>query len=333
MQKIKVWFKSAATHIKKIAKYTPNVVDFLSKIATIGVCVVAIFGYVYTIKPTYDIKVLEKEVKNLKEEKSTLSSIIDSNQEKIKESDIIIKSKIQEVANLNNEIQRIEKIYYDEIISKLLEPNYELLKIPLSNFSDEITGTIEEIRNLAKQPNQLAEQKLKELKEKQQQSTSQIGKQIYAKILKQYKQGLEKSQKYLKCIEPNYIDWEKIEIQAKELKNDSEILDKCQIKWEKQTMELNNWDKNRLEEVKKVSKGLQKSEIEHINVCTQYIKLYTNSYFREKMRTYTQACYSVIYVTNNIIMQKYDLSKIETLKEKISNPNINKLKKYILDQI
>ena len=48
--------------------------DLLSKIATVVVAIVAIFGYFYTVKPTYELKHLEREYKQV-EEKSILLKI------------------------------------------------------------------------------------------------------------------------------------------------------------------------------------------------------------------------------------------------------------------
>ena len=326
MQKIKVWFKLAITYIKKI----PNAVDFLSKVATIGVCVVAIFGYVYTIKPTYDIKILEKEIKNLKEEKSALPSLTDSSQEKIKEGNIIIKTKMKEISNLNVELKNIEKTYYDTLIAQNLLMDMERMGAILSSLN--LDGN-EKIKHLAKQPNQVIENNLKKFENKEQNSISQTEKQIYAKILNEYKKGVEKNKKYLKCEEPDYISWEKLKNRAKELVNDNDILSKCLNRWENGIMQLNKWNKNQLDKMEKSNKGIQENKIEFMNSCIQNIKINIDIYFAIKMNTYEKACHNIILSINEVIMQQYDSSKIQDFNKQISNPNIDELKQFILERI
>ena len=299
-------------------------IDILSKIATTIVCVVAVLGYIFTIKPTYDLKMLEKEAKNLKKEKAELNSYIDSSKEKIKKYEIDIQSKKQEIVILDKELRNIEKEHYNMILANLLEPVIEIMRAIFGSFSDKTIT--EEIKYMTKQPNQLIEISLKNLKEKQQKSTSQIEKQIYTKILKDYKNGLAKNKNRLKCVEPNYAEWERLQIKAKELKNDKEILNKCYIDWENRIMQSNNISKSDLER----SKSLQEAKIEQ---CHKNIQYYIEYYFMDKTKTYTDACYEIIISTNKIIMQKYDFTKIDELNRKISNPNFDELRQYLLEKL
>lgn len=96
-------------------------VDIFSKIATIIVCVVAILGYIFTIKPTYDLKILEKE-------KAELVSYINSSQEKIQEYEIDIETKKREISTLDKELNNIEKEHYNMIVANLLEPVIEIMR-------------------------------------------------------------------------------------------------------------------------------------------------------------------------------------------------------------
>ena len=299
-------------------------IDILSKIATIIVCVVAILGYIFTIKPTYDLKMLEKEAKNLKKEKAELNSYIDSSKEKIKKYEIDIQSKKQEIVILDKELRNIEKEHYNMIVANLLDLEREATRILINNFGN--MPTIETIKDITKQPKILVEYTLNKLSEKQQKSTSQIEKQIYTKILKEYKNGLAKNKNRLKCVEPNYAEWEQLQIKAKELKNDKEILDKCYIDWENRIMQSNNISKSNLER----SKSLQEAKIEQ---CHKNIQYYIEYYFMDKTKTYTDACYEIIISTNKIIMQKYDFTKIDELNRKISNPNFDELRQYLLEKL
>lgn len=295
-------------------------IDIFSKIATIIVCVVAILGYIFTIKPTYDLKILEKE-------KAELVSYINSSQEKIQEYEIDIEAKKQEISTLDKELNNIEKEHYNMVVANLLEPVIEIMHTIFGSFSDKTIT--EEMKYMTKQPNQLIEISLKNLREKQQKSTSQIEKQMYAKILKEYEGGLEKNKNHLKCVEPNYIKWEQLQTSAKELENDKEILNKCYADWDSELMKLNNFTKNELEQATK-SKSIQEARTER---CNTRIRFYTNRYFMNKKETYTNACYEIIISTNKIIMQKYDFSKINELNKKISNPNFDELKRYLLENM
>lgn len=294
-------------------------VDIFSKIATIVVCVFAVLGYIFTIKPTYDLKILKKE-------KAELTSYIDSNQEKIKKYETDIQSKKQEIMILDKELNNIENEHYNMVVANLLEPVNEIMRVIVGIFDKTI---VEEIKYMTKQPNQLIEISLKNLKEKQQKSNSKIEKQIYTKILKEYENGLAKNKNHLKCAEPNYAEWEQLQIKAKELENDKEILNKCYVDWNNKLMKLNNFTKNELEQATK-SKSIQEARIEGCNIR---IRFYTNRYFMDKKETYTNACYEIIASTNKIIMQKYDFSKINKLNNKISNPNFDELRRYLLENM
>ena len=76
--------------------------DLLSKIATVVVAIVAIFGYFYTVKPTYELKHLEREYKQV-EEKSILLKIQNNDL-----NNTIVKNKqiIEQLAKIkdNNEV-------------------------------------------------------------------------------------------------------------------------------------------------------------------------------------------------------------------------------------
>lgn len=300
-------------------------VDILSKIATIIVCVVAILGYIFTIKPTYDLKMLEKEAKNLKKEKVELSGYIDSSKEKIKKYEIDIQTKKQEISTLDKELRNIEKEHYNMIVANMLDLERETISIMNANFYNRNTTNINGVKYATKQPNILIKNNLNQLQLKQHKSTSQIEKQIYTKILKEYKNGLEKNKNRLKCIEPNYAEWERLQIKAKELENDKEILNKCYADWENRIIQSNNISKDYLKE----SESLQRAKIEQ---CRKDIQYDTSNYFTNKATTYTDACYEIIASTNKIIMQKYDFSKIDELNKKISNPNFDELRQYLLEQ-
>ena len=84
-------------------------IDIFSKVATIILCAVAILGYIFTIKPAYELKILAVEVEKLKKEKVELTQSIDSSQEKIKEYETDIQSKKQEILTLDKELSNIEK--------------------------------------------------------------------------------------------------------------------------------------------------------------------------------------------------------------------------------
>lgn len=92
---------------------------------------------------------------------------------------------------------------------------------------------------------------------------------------------------------------------------------------------MNNFTKNELEQATQ-SKSIQEARTER---CNTRIRFYTSRYFMDKKETYTEACYEIIVSTNKIIMQKYDFSKINELNKKISSPNFDELRRYLLEHM
>ena len=63
---MKVWLLYFIKYVYRILK-NKDTYSILGNIATIIVAITAIYGYIYTIKPTFEIKMLEKQVATLNE--------------------------------------------------------------------------------------------------------------------------------------------------------------------------------------------------------------------------------------------------------------------------
>lgn len=69
---MKVWLLYFMKYVYIILK-NKDTYSILGNIATIIVAITAIYGYIYTIKPTFEIKMLEKQVATLNEKEQNIT--------------------------------------------------------------------------------------------------------------------------------------------------------------------------------------------------------------------------------------------------------------------
>ncbi|WP_170018694.1 hypothetical protein [Campylobacter sp. RM16190] len=307
--------------IKYICRILKNkdTYSILGNIATIVVAITAVYGYIYTIKPTFEIKMLEKQIDilNEKEQNITIENQKIS-KELLKKSNELnatniriaeLNGKENELKNTNNklvkQIEAYEKNIQDlknkELVSmqnlidaKKLYMNttveYISYKSKLSDlFSDRNISDIFKIKNINNIEQDLKKslilpidrikQELNELYKYLDNAKSNSEKDNYQNIIKIYSSNMKKYQEILHIQEPDYKIWKDSFLKAIEIRQ--RFVNICKKDYEKEFIEMNIKDNNWNNDTLKymLDSGRIAKLVEENNNCEKSINFNIGHYF------------------------------------------------------
>ena len=344
--------------------------SILGNIATIIVAITAIYGYIYTIKPTFEIKTLEKQISILNEKEQNITV---ENQkigkELLKKSNELnatniriaeLNEKENELKNTNNalikQIEVYEKNIQDlknkELISrqnlidtKKLYTNttieYISYKSRLSDlFYDKNISDIFEIKNINNIEQDLKKslilpidrirQELNALYKYLDNAKSISEKDNYQNIIKTYSSNMKKYQEILHIQEPDYKLWKNSFLKTVEAKQ--RFVDICKKDYEKEFIEINMKNSNWNDNVLKHMRdsGEITKTVEKHSDCERRINFHIEYLFFEKWLKNQGIVSEIGFDMLDLIYGKIDVKQLKS-RELLSPPSEADIEKYILD--
>ena len=365
---MKVWLFCLIKCIYRILK-NKDTYSILGNIATIIVAITAIYGYIYTIKPTFEIKVLEKQIailnekeqnitiENKKISKELLKKSNELNATNIKISEL--NEKENELKNTNNDLIQQMEVYEKSIkdlknkelvakqnlkdIKKLYTNTtikYISHKSRLSDLLlDENISNIFRIKNINNIEQNLKKslilpidkigQELNALYKYSDNAKSISEKDNYQNIIKIYSSNMKKYQEILHIQEPDYKLWKDSFLKAVETKQS--FVDICKKVYEKEFIKMNIKDNNWSDSTIKYMQdsGEIAKTVEEYSNCEENISLHIEDLFFAKWLDNKFIILEIGFDMLDLIYGKIDIKQLKAHKL-LSPPSEADIEKYIL---
>ncbi len=344
--------------------------SILGNIATIIVAITAIYGYVYTIKPTFEIKMLEKQVAALNEKEQNITVENQKiSKELLKKSNELnttniriaeLNKKENDLKNTNNalikqmeeyekniqDLRSKEVVYKQNLIDlKKLYTNttieYISYKSMLTDlFDDRNVSNIFKIKNINNIDQDLKKslilpidrikQQLNKLYEYLGNAKSSSEKDIYEDIIKRYLSNMKKYQEILFIQEPDYKLWKDSFLNTIETKQ--KFVNICKKDYEKKFIEMNIKTNNWSDNTLKYmyDSGEIAKSVEKHSYCEEDINFHVE-YFFKKEWSYNQSIVSEMgFDMLYLVYGKMDIKQLKT-RVLLSPPSQADIEKYIMD--
>lgn len=366
---MKVWLFCFIKCIYRILK-NKDTYSILGNIATIIVAITAIYGYIYTIKPTFEIKMLEKQVAilNEKEQNITIENQKIS-KELLKKSNELnvtniriaeLNKKENELKNTNNDlIQQIE--VYEKNIKDLKNKELvakqnlvDLKKLYVNTtieyifhesmlsdlFYDRNTSNIFKIKNINNIEQDLKkslvlpidriEQELSKLYYYLGNAKSSLEKDNYQNIIKTYSSNMKKYQEILHIQEPDYKLWKDSFLKA--VKTKQKFVNICKKDYEKELIEINTKNSNWNDNDLKhmQDSGEIAKTVEKYSDCERTINFHIEYFFLKKWLDNQNIISKIGVDMRYLVYGKIDIKQLKS-RELLSPPSEVDIEKYILD--
>lgn len=365
---MKVWLLYFIKYVYRILK-NKDTYSILGNIATIIVAITAIYGYVYTIKPTFEIKMLEKQVAilNEKEQNITIENQKIS-KELLKKSNELnttniriaeLNKKENDLKNTNNalikqmeeyeknvqDLRSKELVYKQNLIDlKKLYTNttieYISYKSMLTDlFDDRNVSNIFKIKNINNIDQDLKKslilpidrikQQLNKLYEYLGNAKSSSEKDIYEDIIKRYLSNMKKYQEILFIQEPDYKLWKDSFLKAVETKQ--KFVNICKKDYEKEFIEINIKNSNWNDNDLKYMResGEITKAAEKHSDCERNINFHIEYLFFEKWLENQNIISDIGFDMLDLVYGKIDIKQLKSHKL-LSPPSEADMEKYIL---
>jgi len=366
---MKVWLLYFMKYVYIILK-NKDTYSILGNIATIIVAITAIYGYIYTIKPTFEIKMLEKQVATLNEKEQNITIENQKiSKELLKKSNELnvtniriaeLNKKENELKNTNNNlIQQMEiykkniqdlknkelvakqnlidlkKIYTNKTIEHIF---YESMLSDL--FYDRNTSSIFEIKNINNIEQDLKKslilpidrinQGLSKLYEYLGNAKSSLEKDNYQNIIKTYSSNMKKYQEILHIQEPDYKLWR--DSFLKVVKTKQKFVNMCKKVYEKKHIEINIKENNWSDSIIKYMQdsGEIAKTVEKYSDCERSINFHIEYLFFEKWLKNQGIVSEIGFDMLDLIYGKIGVKQLKS-RELLSPPSEADIEKYILD--
>ena len=366
---MKVWLLYFIKCIYKILK-NKDTYSILGNIATIIVAITAIYGYVYTIKPTFEIKMLEKQVAALNEKEQNITVENQKiSKELLKKSNELnttniriaeLNKKENDLKNTNNalikqmeeyekniqDLRSKEVVYKQNLIDlKKLYTNttieYISYKSMLTDlFDDRNVSNIFKIKNINNIDQDLKKslilpidrikQQLNKLYEYLGNAKSSSEKDNYQSIIKTYLSNMKKYQEILHIQEPDYRLWKNSFLKTVEAKQ--RFVDICKKDYEKEFIEINMKNSNWNDNVLKHMRdsGEITKTVEKHSDCERRINFHIEYLFFEKWLKNQGIVSEIGFDMLDLIYGKIGVKQLKS-RELLSPPSEADIEKYILD--
>lgn len=366
---MKVWLFCFIKCIYRILK-NKDTYSILGNIATIIVAITAIYGYIYTIKPTFEIKALEKQIailnekeqnitiENKKISKELLKKSNELNATNIKISEL--NKKENELKNTNNDLIQQMEVYeknIKDLKNKELVAKQNLIDIKklytnttikyISHKSrlsdlllDENISNIFKIKNINNIEQNLKKslilpidkigQELNALYKYLDNAKSISERDNYQNIIKIYSSNMKKYKEILHIQEPDYKLWKDSFLKAVEAKQ--RFVDICKKVYEKEFIEMNIKDNNWSDSTIKYMQdsGEIAKTVEEYSNCEENISSYIEYLFFAKWLDNKFIILEMEFDMLDLIYGKIDIKQLKTHKL-LSPPSEADIEKYILD--